>query len=554
VHESLSTKTGEWETLDAVFTTTENADPTGLMWFNNYALSGTIGYIDNWELYEVDNDATLSSLTTNVGTLNPAFDAATTTYGLQVAEGTTSVTLTAVANSTNASVTGDGVITLSGGVGVAHIVVTAESGTQQTYTVNISTASSDATLSDIKVNGVSVDGFNASKVIYRVALADGTTTVPTVTATATDANATSVVITPATTVGGVTTIVVTAEDGLTTKTYYVKFVTKLHAYTFEDGTANDGIGTLNGTVNGTVSITNGKCTVDPAANGAGQNYGYVSFDGAALALNTYKAITLEAMIVAGNGTNDGYTMLYYFGGNAANYLFTQMTVNNSSNNQSTVKTTTPGGEKGVNSTRIDDGIQHHIVVTLNSDSLCYYVDGSLKGKATGTGFITPIGTTFANLFRGPDNWNDDNWIGSFEEFNIYEGVMKSDSIITRSARYLTGTNAKLSSLTTSVGTLTPAFNANTLHYAIEVPTATTSVNITATPEISGVGVTGAGTISLAGGETTATIVVTSLDGTTTKTYTVDILFEDNTCYTPLYSDRTNLISDPQITDLSKFAG
>ena len=82
--------------------------------------------------------------------------------------------------------------------------------------------SDDATLSDLKVDGVTVAGFNASTLNYNIELPYGTSVVPTVTATENDANA-NAVITPAASLPGTTNIVVTAEDNTTTKTYKVIF-------------------------------------------------------------------------------------------------------------------------------------------------------------------------------------------------------------------------------------------------------------------------------------------------------------------------------------------
>lgn len=83
--------------------------------------------------------------------------------------------------------------------------------------------SNDATLSALKVNGASIQGFSANTYTYNVTLPAGTTTVPTVTATAHDANAATPVITNATSLPGTTTIQVTAEDGTTTLTYTINF-------------------------------------------------------------------------------------------------------------------------------------------------------------------------------------------------------------------------------------------------------------------------------------------------------------------------------------------
>ncbi len=82
-------------------------------------------------------------------------------------------------------------------------------------------------LSDLKVDGNTLTDFAPAKTLYIVNLAPGITTIPVVTATAADAQAT-VAITPATDLTGdkaarTTTIVVTASDGTTKKTYTVQF-------------------------------------------------------------------------------------------------------------------------------------------------------------------------------------------------------------------------------------------------------------------------------------------------------------------------------------------
>ena len=87
--------------------------------------------------------------------------------------------------------------------------------------------SSNATLSDLKVSGTTVTGFAAGTLTYNVSLTAGTTTVPTVTATPTEANAT-VNITPATSLSGdaaarTTTVEVTSHDQSSVKTYTIVF-------------------------------------------------------------------------------------------------------------------------------------------------------------------------------------------------------------------------------------------------------------------------------------------------------------------------------------------
>lgn len=87
--------------------------------------------------------------------------------------------------------------------------------------------STDATLSDLQVDGVTIEGFSSATTSYNYTIAATATTMPTVTATKHDSKASDPVITQATmpTAGSPTqaTVTVTAEDGSTTMTYTITF-------------------------------------------------------------------------------------------------------------------------------------------------------------------------------------------------------------------------------------------------------------------------------------------------------------------------------------------
>jgi hypothetical protein len=106
--------------------------------------------------------------------------------------------------------------------GTSTILVTAEDETTQvTYKFNFIPAPSNvATLSDLAIGGVTIDGFDPETFVYYLELPAGTTTVPPAGATPTNENA-SVVINDAATLPGNTTVEVTAEDGETKNTYTV---------------------------------------------------------------------------------------------------------------------------------------------------------------------------------------------------------------------------------------------------------------------------------------------------------------------------------------------
>lgn len=167
-------------------------------------------------------DATLTDLSVDGATV-AGFDPATYSYDVVLPYGTTifpDVTATTYDTRAVTSITHDATFP-----GATNVVVTANDGTTQlTYTINFTIAppSTDATLSDLTVDGTTVDGFDAATLTYTVDLPYGTTVVPTVGATTSYAHATTV-ITNASALPGATTVVVTAEDGTTQLTYTVEF-------------------------------------------------------------------------------------------------------------------------------------------------------------------------------------------------------------------------------------------------------------------------------------------------------------------------------------------
>ncbi len=105
--------------------------------------------------------------------------------------------------------------------------VTAEDGvTEQDWTVTVTITtnvlSDVATLSDLTYDGTIITDFSATIFEYNVELESGTTAVPVVVGTPTDDNA-STEITDANELPGITTLLVTAEDGITTELYTINF-------------------------------------------------------------------------------------------------------------------------------------------------------------------------------------------------------------------------------------------------------------------------------------------------------------------------------------------
>jgi len=175
----------------------------------------------NFPFDDATTDATLSDLRVD-GTTIDNFASYRLAYEVLLETGT--VDVPAVEATEKVAGASAEVTDAEGIPGVTTILVTAADGeTTNTYTVNFVLAvSNDATLSDLAVDGTTVEGFAPGTFTYNVVLPYGTITVPTVTATAAHANA-AVEITNAPTLPGATTVRVTAEDGVTTLTYTINF-------------------------------------------------------------------------------------------------------------------------------------------------------------------------------------------------------------------------------------------------------------------------------------------------------------------------------------------
>ena len=168
------------------------------------------------------NVNTLSALSISGATIS--FDPNTTTYSATI--DSTSVTITATATDAKASISGAGTKNLNYGANKLDIVVTAENGTQKTYTINVTrpdNRSKDKNLSSLQLNHGTMKCVS-STTTYNVTVDEASTTI---TATAKDSKST---------VAGAGTknlnygankfdIVVTAENG-TQKTYTVNITRK----------------------------------------------------------------------------------------------------------------------------------------------------------------------------------------------------------------------------------------------------------------------------------------------------------------------------------------
>jgi hypothetical protein len=192
----------------------------------------------------LSSDATLGGLSLSTGTLNPSFASGTTSYTAGVANSVSAVTVTPTVNESHATVTVNGgspstPVTLSVGANTIAILVTAQNGTTNTYTVTVTRSvplSSAAELTSFSVPKQKGDAIidSAAGTIYIEVNRGNDINWEAMVATFTfSAHVSSVTVGGVTQVSGVTannfiqpvTYVVTAQDG-TVKNWVITIVEK----------------------------------------------------------------------------------------------------------------------------------------------------------------------------------------------------------------------------------------------------------------------------------------------------------------------------------------
>jgi len=199
-----------------------------------------------------------------------------------------------------------------------------------------------------------------------------------------------------------------------------------HQWKFENGTADDNVGTLNGTLSGTATVANGDLVTGDA--------GWVTFDATALAINTYTELTVSAWFTSIAGANTGFHFLYYFGNSDGNgNHFTGYTPARGNDLSRFMLNT--DGEAGIDATEYDDGLLHNVTCIIDATNTSYYMDGNLVNSVpNGNSTLANVGTQFAYIAKG--GWNDPNWKGLLHEMSVYDKALTPENV-----KYLYSLNA-----------------------------------------------------------------------------------------------------------------
>jgi hypothetical protein len=517
------------------------------------------------------NNADLSSMSISSGTLSPVFVSSTTSYTANVSNTISSVTVTPTRSEANATIqvrvnggtyttvnsgSASDPLVLNVGTNTIDVLVRAQDGsTIKTYTTTISRAtSSNADLSSLSISsGVLSPAFVSSTTFYASGVSNATTSI-TVTPTKSEANSTIRIRVN----GGTYTTVasgsassslslnvgtnlievqVTAQDGITVKTYTVSVIRSgvgsnnadLSAMSISSGTLSPAF--VNSTTSYTASVTNAttSITITPTKSEAnatipvrvnGGVYTTVASGSASSSLSLNVGTNLiEVQVTAQDGTTvKTYSISVIRSGVGSNNAdLSAMSISSGTISPAFVSSTTSYTASVTNATT-------SITVTPT------------KSDANATIQVRVNGGVYTTVASGSASSSLSLNVGTnLIEVQVTAQDGTTVKTYTTTVTRIGSNNADLSGLVIFFGTLSPVFTASTTNYTVSVnnevsvnrvtPTAA-QANATIEVQVNSGGYAAVTSGSVSGllplnvGANTIQVRVTAQDGTTLKTYTV----------------------------------
>jgi len=494
-----------------------------------------------------NNDATLSSLSFNYGTLSPVFSSGVTTYTLSVPNNISNITRSAITTDPTATIIGNGIIPLSVGVNNINVtVIAADRVTQKIYNIAVTRAGSTvSTLDGLFVNGSILQPQFATTTYEYTGTVAHTISSTSVVPITTDQNANIKVNNVSVLSGsnsqlillnvGHNTIntVVTAQDNITTSTYIVDLVRKANY----DATLSY------------LDITTAIINFDKSIKtyNISQPYTVSSIDITLFATDVGVSSIVIDNETTSTSVTSGSTTSIQLKGSIVDRQWRGLTV---------ITITITAADQESTEQYVINVNRLPIVVSTLSNLICslgplnpvfspttteyFYNIPYLTTATTITATVSnPLSSVSFNIAPiesgvpyGPIGLNVGNNNLPLVVSSADGSQITGYNIYVNRAALGLSTNDNLSSVTLSNGTLSPAFNKNISTYAVTLEYAVSSIKITpikeetnASIKINGIAVISGGTssdINVPVGSSQILIEVTAQDNTTKKTYTINV--------------------------------
>ncbi|MBN2434385.1 MAG: cadherin-like beta sandwich domain-containing protein [Spirochaetes bacterium] len=496
------------------------------------------------------HNVNLESLELSSGNLSPSFVQSKKEYSAEVDNSVSAITITATSADDDATIsingniassgTASASISLSAGQNTITIKVTADDNTtSMTYTVVVTrlvSLSNNANLADLSLSSGTLSPSFSADITYYTTEVDNSTSSIAITPTVAGAGA-NVKVRGITVASGsasntvplavgqnIVTTVVTSADNITNKTYIV-VITRL-----ESSSNNANLSDLSlssGTISPSFSesriyytaevnnsISSIAVTPTVAGIGASVTVNDVSVASGSASGSIGLAVgqtTITIVVTAGIRIKTYYVVV------------TRLDVPSDNANLSNLSLSS-----GVLSPSFAENTDAYTAQVNNNIS-------SIKVTPTAAGVSASVTVNGVSVVSGMVS----DWIAlEVGQNTITIVVTAEDNITTKTCTVVvtrlswedSSNNADLSGLSISAGSLSPVFDVNTISYTAQVDNTVTL--ITVTPVVAGAGAsvtvngvlvasgTASGPISLAAGQNTITVAVTSEDSTVTKTYRV----------------------------------
>jgi hypothetical protein len=448
----------------------------------------------------LSSDASLKNLTADKGVIEPAFHAATTDYTVKVPFAVTDITLVAEVNNPGASAGGDGYKTLNPGANVFPIVVTAEDGTQRTYTLVAVRQSDDAELANLTVGaGTLVPAFIPSATDYTVNVGSETADLAVV-GTPRHPGASVAVTGGSSLVTGTNTveIAVTSEDATVTMVYRI---TVVRAPSSDTRLLN-------------ILVSTGTIAFDPAATS------FTAHAGTATRIDVTGIANHPNAMVLGNVAGKSLSR-------GDNFVTITVVAEDGSTAEYPVRIIrAPSSDASLSDIVLSPGLSPELSPIALVPS---FAPGQYDYTVNVPNSVTRISVA------GIRNHDSATLTGNLTDKEIWVkganvariAVTAEDGAVTTvyTVRIVRApsSDARLKDIAVDVGALSPAFDAAVSDYTVSVGNGTTSVAVVGTPEHDSATVVTAGGSSLAVGNNPVTVTVTAEDGITAQSYIVTVV-------------------------------